>query len=90
MIETITYFLLFLLSFLISIALLRKLNIFPKGTNVIISVVIAFYFISASIYFSENLFQIIAYSLLILFVIFIVAAIYKGGKPAKKTSEKSK
>jgi len=67
-----------------SYALLIKIKIFPSMTNMIIAVVIGFYFLSASIFYQENIMQILAYSVLILFVAFVIALIYFGMKKEKK------
>lgn len=84
-------FLLFLFSFLISYGLLMKVKIFPKTTNAIISVVIAFYFLSASVFYSENIIQLLAYSFLVLFVALIVISVLKARKEVHKSfSDKSK
>jgi hypothetical protein len=77
-------FLLFLLSFLLSYALLRKIKIFPASVNIIIAVVISFYFLFGSIYYSENLMQLIAYSTLALLMAFVIVLIYLGMKTKKK------
>jgi len=76
MIEAIFSFLLFLFSFLISYAILIKIKIFPRATNIVISLVIAFYFLSASVFYKENLIQILGYSSLFIFFVFILALIY--------------
>jgi hypothetical protein len=81
-------FLLFLLSFLVSFAALRKLKILPNRINPIIAIIIAFYFLSASIYYSEDLMQILAYSVLFLFISFILALAYISAKGEKKEKGK--
>lgn len=85
MAEPIIQFLLFLLSFLMPYALLRKTRVFPQAVNLIISVAIAFYFLYASIYFYENIIEVLAYSVLALFAVFTVALIWFGMKKEKKT-----
>lgn len=90
-VETIFNFLLFTLSLVLSYALLTKLKIFPRSTNAIVSLVISIYFLFAAVNYTENFMQILAYSILFLFVAFIAIAAYKGGKEThKKISEKSK
>ena len=82
-------FLLFILSFLVSFALLRKLKILPTRINPIIALIIAFYFLSASVYYSEDLMQILGYSILFLFMAFAVALIYSSlFKKEEKEKEK--
>jgi uncharacterized protein YybS (DUF2232 family) len=82
-------FLLFLLSFLVSFALLRKLKILPARINPIIALIIAFYFLSASIYYSEDLMQILGYSILFLFIAFTIALVYSSlFKKEEKEKEK--
>ena len=88
MIETIFGVLLFAFSFLISYGLLRKIKIFPSNVNTIVSLVIAFYFIYASLYFKENIIQVFAYSLLFLFVAFVVILVILGLKKEKKEDKK--
>jgi hypothetical protein len=84
MAETIFNFLLFILSFLLSYAFLRKSKIFPNSVNVILGIIIAFYVIFASIYYQEDLMQLVAYSLLFLFGAFVVILIILGFKGKKK------
>jgi len=81
-------FLLFLLSFLISFAVLRKLKILPNRINPVIALIIAFYFLSASIYYSEDLIQILAYSVLFIFIAFILALVFISARGEKKEKEK--
>jgi hypothetical protein len=81
-------FLLFLLSFLISFAILRKLKILPNRINPIVAVIIAFYFLSASIYYSEDLIQILAYSVLFIFIAFILALAFISSRGEKRKKEK--
>lgn len=81
-------FLLFLLSFLLSYAFLVKTKILPGKTSAVIAFVIAFYSLSASVFYSENIVQILAYSLLILFIIFIVVVIHRGLKKDEKKKGK--
>jgi hypothetical protein len=88
--EIIFSFLLFLLSFLLPFALLKKLKIFPQSTNTIISVVIAFYFLSASIFYREDLMQILGYSVLFLLIAFILALIFLGLKKEKEEKKEKK
>jgi len=88
MTDMIFSFLLFLLSFLISFAVLRKLKILPNRINPIIAVIIAFYFLSASIYYSEDLMQILGYSVLFLFVAFAIALIYSSLFKKEEKEEK--
>lgn len=73
MIEVIFQFLLFILSFLISYGLLKKVKIFHTTINLIISLVIAFYTLFISLYYIQDLIQILAISFLSLFSIFILA-----------------
>jgi hypothetical protein len=80
MINFIFQFLLFLLSFLISYAFLRKLKILPSTTNVIVAFIIALYFLSVVVFNPENIVEIIAYSVLFLFIAFILLLIYLGMK----------
>lgn len=81
-------FLLFLLSFLISFALLRKLKILPNRINPIIAFIIAFYFLSASIYYSDDLIQILGYSVLFIFIAFILALVLISARGEKRKKEK--
>lgn len=83
MVEIIFQFLLFLLSFLISYGFLRKSKILPKTTNIIVSIIIAFYFLFASIFYGEDIIFIIALSTFLLILGFIVILIYKGIKEKK-------
>jgi len=85
MFETAFSFLLFLFSFLLTYALLLKIKIFSKRTSTIISIIIAFYFLSASVFYSQNLIQIFAYSLLVLFVALIAVAEYQGRKSVQSS-----
>jgi membrane-bound acyltransferase YfiQ involved in biofilm formation len=73
---------------LVSFAALRKLKILPNRINPIIAIIIAFYFLSASIYYSEDLMQILAYSVLFLFISFILALAYISAKGEKKEKGK--
>jgi hypothetical protein len=61
-----------------------KMKIFPRATNMVISTVIAFYFLSASAFYQENLIQILGYSILFLSVAFVLALIYFGMRKEKK------
>jgi hypothetical protein len=69
-------FLLFLLSFLLSFGFLRKTKIFPKTVDLIISIVIAFYMLFASIYYFEEIVWIFAGLFLLLLIIFALALLY--------------
>jgi len=84
MINTIFQFLLFLLSFLLSFAILKKMKIFPARINPIIALIIAFYFLSASIYYSEDLMQILAYSVLFLFIVFAIGLVILSRREEKE------
>lgn len=88
MAEMIFEFLLFLLSFLISFAVLKKLKILPNRINPLVAVIIAFYFLSASIYYSEDLIQLLAYSVLFIFIAFILALVIISARGEKKKKEK--
>lgn len=90
MIETVFQFLLFLLSFLISYGLLRKSKILPSATNVIIAFIIGLYFLFASVYYSENIIEIIAYSVFALLIFFILILVYLGIKNRNINSLKTK
>ena len=81
-------FLLFLLSFLISFAVLRKLKILPNRINPVIALIIAFYFLSASVYYSDDLIQILGYSVLFIFIAFILALAFISARGEKKGKEK--
>jgi hypothetical protein len=83
MIEIIFQFFLFLLSFLISYGFLKKTKIFPSTVSLIISFVIAFYVLFASIYYLENLIEVVAYSLLFLILVFSIALLYLSRKKEK-------
>lgn len=89
--ETIFNFLLFLLALLLSYGFLAKLKILPRTSNMIVSLVIAFYFLFIAVTSSQDFTQIFAFSVLILFVAFIIIAAVKGGKEThKRISEKTK
>ncbi|MEM5855683.1 MAG: hypothetical protein QW472_05215 [Candidatus Aenigmatarchaeota archaeon] len=80
MIETIFQFLLFILSFLISYGFLKKIKIFQSGVNLIISLTIAFYVLLTSLYYFENLIQVLAFLFISLFIIFSLALLYFARK----------
>jgi len=91
MVEAFVQYLLFLLAFLISYALLRKMKIFPTKINAIISLIIGFYFLSVVIFFPEDITRLLAYLVLALFVALILIAVFKAGRETYKTiSEKAK
>jgi len=76
MTDFIIQILLFLLSFLLTYGFLRKLKMFYQTTNLIVSLIIAFYFLFASIYYSEDMVQILGYSTLALIIVFAIVLIY--------------
>lgn len=84
MIETIFQFLLFLLSFLLSYGFLRKVKIFQSSVNLIISFVIAFYVLFVSLYYFENLMQVLAFLFIFLLIAFSLALLYFSRKETKK------
>jgi len=83
-IETVFQSLLFLLSFLITYGLLRKTKILPNTTNLIVALVIALYFLLASVYYSENIIEILALSTFALIVVFALLLVYSGSKKEEK------
>jgi len=76
MTDFIIQILLFLLSFLLTYGFLRKLKIFHQTTNLVVSLIIAFYFLFASVYYSEDMVQILGYSTLALIIVFAIVLIY--------------
>jgi hypothetical protein len=73
-------FLLFLLSFLLFFGFLKKIKVFSNTINLIVSVVIAFYVLFASTYYTEEVIWIVSGLFLFIFIIFIFALIYLARK----------
>lgn len=78
MFELTIQLLVFLLSFVVFYALLKKLEIFSVTINAILSFVFSLYVVYFAIKFPANIAKVISFALLILFALFVVSLISKG------------
>lgn len=89
MFEVVLQFLIFILTFLVFYGFLRKTKLFGEPrrnvvVNSIISAIIAFYVLSASLVFGQDLMKIVSGLLIVLLLIFVAAFVAKGLEPEKK------
>jgi uncharacterized membrane protein len=86
MFELVFQLLLFLLSFLLVFGTLNKLRIFNRNLNAVIALVVAFYVISASFLFTEDVQKILAYFGILVIIVFgaILAYTSSGLREKKK------
>ena len=67
----------FALSFLVSYALLEKIKVFDRKTNIIISIIISFYMLSMTILYKDKLIEFFGYTSVIFLVMFSFLVVYK-------------
>lgn len=84
MIELLFQFLFFLLSFLLVFGMLNKLRIFNKNLNVVIAFVVAFYVLSASFIFAEDIQKVLAYFGILVIIVFGAILIYTSSRPREQ------
>lgn len=84
MFELTTQLLIFLLSFVVFYALLRKLKMFSITVNAILSFVFSLYVVYLAIEFPTDITKVISYGLLTLFAFFAAMLIWKSFKSVMK------
>jgi len=85
MFELLFQFLFFMLSFLLVFGMLNKLRIFNRNLNAVIAFVVAFYVISASFLFTEDVQKILAYfGILVIIVLGAILVYTSSGLREKK------
>jgi len=76
MLELLFQFLFFVLSFLLVFGMLNKLRIFNRNLNAVIAFVIAFYVISVSFIFAEDVQKVLACFGILVIIVFGAILVY--------------